>query len=155
MKTQPDKTIPAIIIIYGLIFIFPILINLNSKLTTFAILWTSCWTLLILFGLWKIEAFEIKEHKLIKTNFLGLFKHTIDMASIIRYDKKVIDTDHIKNPLNVVKLFSKDKKYLIFREVTLTTENSAKVKLDERTINTKDFDAIFNKIKGIKNRQKS
>ncbi len=153
MKTRPDKTIPTIIIAYGLIFIFPLFINLNFKLTTFSILWTTFWTLIILFGIWKIETFEIKENNLTKTNFLGLFRRTINFDSIIHYDKTEIDTDHFKNPFNIVRLFSKNKKYLIFRQITITTDKSTKMKLDERTIDTEDFNTLYNKIRGSKNRR--
>ena len=155
MKTQPDKTIPTIIIAYGLIFIFPLFINLNFKPTNFSILWTSFWALIILFGIWKIETFEIKGNELTKRNFLGFFRRTINFESIIRYDKRVIDTDHIKNPLNIVRLFSNKKKYLIFRQITITTDKKTKMKLDERTISTEDFNALYNKIKGTKNRRSS
>ena len=153
MKTRNDKTISIIIIVYGLIFIFPLLILSNFKLTTFSILWICFSILIILFGFWKIETFEITDNRLTKTNFFGLFKRTINLQKLIRYDKKVIDTDHFKNPFNIVKFFSKDNKYLVFRQITITTDKGSKLKLDERTIKTEDFNMLYNKIKAIKNRQ--
>jgi hypothetical protein len=155
MKTRTDTTIPTIIIFYGLFFIIPFFIVSNFKLTTFSIWWTGFWTLIILFGLWKIETFEIIENRLTKTNFLGLFKRTVNLENLIRYDKKIIDTDHFKNPINIVKLFSKDRRYLVFRQITILSEGSDKMTLDERTVNKEDFNKFFNKIKGHKNIKKN
>ena len=155
MKTRPDTTISTIIIFYGLFFIIPFLVVSNFKLTTFSIWWIGFWTLIILFGIWKIETFEITENRLTKTNFLGLFKRTVNLENLIRYDKKVIDTDHFKNPINIVKWFSKDKRYLVFRQITILTEGSGKMTIDERTVNKEDFNKIYDKIKGQKNRKKN
>jgi hypothetical protein len=152
MKTRTDTTISTIIIFYGLFFIIPFLVVSNFKLTTFSIWWIGFWTLIILFGQWKIETFEITENRLTKTNFLGLFKRTVKLENLIRYDKKVIDTDHFKNPINIVKWFSKDKRYLIFRQITILTEGSGsgKMTIDERTVNKEDFNKFYHKIKGYK-----
>jgi len=109
--------------------------------------------LIILFGLWKIETFEVKENKLTKTNFFGLFRRSINFESIVRYDKRVIDTDHFKNPFNIIRLFSNNKKYLIFRQITITTDKSTKMMIDERTINMEDFNTLYNKIKGGKKKR--
>ena len=149
MKTKPDKTISALLISYGLIFIFPLFFN--SSLSS--ILWTSIGALMILFGIWKIEAFEIKESKITKTNFCGLFRRTINLKSITHYVKKVIDTDHYKNPFNIVRLFSNNRKYLIFRQITIITDTNTKMKVDERTVNREDFNALYHKIKQISNRK--
>lgn len=108
---------------------------------------------MILLGLWKIESFEVKENKLIKRNFSGLFKRTINLESIVRYDKTVIDTNHFNNPFNIVKLFSSDKKYLKFRRITIITDKGAKMKFDERTIETEDFNKLYTKIKSKKNKR--
>ena len=153
MKTRTDKTISTIIIFCGLLFTMPFLIISNFKLTTFSIWWTSLWILLILFGLWKIETFEITENRLIKTNFLGLFKRTVNLENLIRYEKKVIDTDHFKNPFNIVKWFSKDKRFLVFRQITILTQGDGKMTIDERTVNKDDFNKFYDIIKGQKNRK--
>lgn len=153
MKTRTDTTIPKIIILYGLFFIIPLLIVSNFKLTAFSIWWTGFWTLIILFGLWKIETYEISEPRLTKKNFVGLFKRTVNLENLIRYDKKIIDTDHFKNPINIVKWFSKDRRYLVFRKITILTETGGKMTLDERTINKEDFNRLYDKIKGYKNRK--
>jgi len=154
MKTRTDTTIPTIIIIYGLFFIIPLLIVSNFELNTFSTWWTGIWTIIILFGLWKIEAYEISEPRLTKTNFFGLFRRTVNLEKLTRYDKKVIDTDHFKNPINIVKWFSKDRRYLVFRQITILTETEGKMTLDERTINKDDFNRLYDKIKGYKNRMK-
>ena len=151
MKIRTDKTIPAIIVICGLFFIIPLLIVSNFKLTTFSVWWTVFWTLIVLLGLWKIETFEITESQLTKTNFFGLFKQTINLGKVIRYDKRVIDTDHFKNPIYIIKWFSKDQRYLVFRKTTILTEGD-KMTLDERTVNKEDFNKLYAKIKGHKNR---
>lgn len=153
MKIRTDKTLPTVIICNGLIFILPLFINLSFKLTPFSLVWLCLNAFMILFGLWKIETFEIKENKLIKRNFSGLFKRTINLESIVRYDKKVIDTNHFNNPFNIVKLFSSDKKYLIFRRITIITDKGSKMKFDERTIETEDFNKLYTKIKSKKNKR--
>lgn len=152
MRTRADKTIPTIIIAYGLFFILPYIIVSNFKLTPFSTCWIGFWILIVFFGLWKIETFELKDGKLKKMNFFGLFQQTINLNGVIRWDKKVIDTDHFKNPMNIVKWFSKDKKYLVFRQITILTEGGGKMILDERTVNKDDFNKLYTTIKGnIKN----
>jgi len=79
---------------------------------------------------------------------MGLFRRTISLDSIIHYEKREIDTNHNKNPFNIVRLVSKNKKYLVFRQIIITTENGTKIKLDERTIYTEDFKILYNKIRG-------
>jgi len=148
MKTRKDKTIPAIIVIYGLFFTIPLLIVSEFRLTTFSLWWVGFWTLIILLGLWKIETYEITESQLTKTNFFGLFQRTINLEKLIRYDKKIIDSDHFKNPINIIKWFSKDKRYLVFRQITILTEGGGKMTLDERTVNKEDFNKLYAKIKG-------
>lgn len=147
MKTRIDHTIPLILILYGLLFIIPMLISSNFKLSAFLICWICLWSLLVLLGLWKIETIEISGSQLIKTNFLGLFKQTINLEKVIRYDKKVINSNHSQNPLNIVTLFSKNKRYLVYRQITILTKESGKMKLDERTINKEDFNILYDKIK--------
>lgn len=154
MRSRIDKTIPTIIVSYGLIFISSFLIASNFKVTTFLICWIGFWTLIILWGIWKIESFEITDNRLTKTNFIGLFKRTINLEKLIFYEKKVIDTDHFKNPINVVKWFSKDNRYLVFRKITIVTEGNSKISLDERTINKDDFSRLYDKIKRHKSRNK-
>jgi len=123
------------------------LISSNFKLSAFLICWICLWSLLVLLGLWKIETIEISGSQLIKTNFLGLFKQTINLEKVIRYDKKVINSNHSQNPLNIVTLFSKNKRYLVYRQITILTKESGKMKLDERTINKEDFNILYDKIK--------
>ncbi len=105
-------------------------------------------------GLWKIETFEISENRLTKTNFLGMFKQTINLEKIIRYEKKVIDSDFFKNPLTIIKCFSNDNRYFVFRIITIMTEGSSKMTIDERTINKEDFYKLYVKIKGRKKSKK-
>lgn len=152
MKTRIDMTIPTVIILFGLLCIIPLLVATNFKMSPISIWWAGSCTLIILIGLWKIEAFEISGNKLVKTNFMGLFKRTVNLEKLIRYEKKVIDTNHFKNPFNIVTWFSKDKKYLIYRQITILTEGNSKMTFDERTINKEDFNKLYAKIKGYKNR---
>ncbi|TXI68982.1 MAG: hypothetical protein E6Q45_04860 [Flavobacterium sp.] len=154
MKTRTDITIPIFFMLFGLFFIIPTLILSNFNLTTFGICWIGLWMLMILMGLWKIETFEISENRLTKTNFLGMFKQTVNLENIIRYEKKVIDSDFIKNPLTIIKCFSNDNRYFVFRIITILTEGSGKMTIDERTVNKEDFDKLYVKIKGRKKSRK-
>jgi hypothetical protein len=110
--------------------------------------------LMIFMGLWKIETFEISENRITKTNFLGMFKQIVNLENIIRYEKKVIDSDFIKNPLIIIKCFSNDNRYFVFRIITILTEGSGKMTIDERTVNKEDFDKLYVKIKGRKKSRK-
>ncbi len=150
MKTRTDKTISSIIIFYGLFFTMSFLIVSNFRMTTFSICWSGFWILLILFGLWKIETFEITENSLTKTNFSGLFKRTVHLENLISYEKKVIDTDLFKNPFIIVKWFSKDKRFLVFRQITILNQDGRKMTIDERTVNKDDFNKLYEKIKKLK-----
>ena len=154
MKTRTDITIPIFLILFGLFLIIPTLILSNFNLTTFGICWIGLWMLMILMGLWKIETFEISENRLTKTNFLGMFKQTVNLEKIIRYEKKVIDSDFINNPLTIIKFFSNDNRYFVFKIITILTEESTKMTIDERTVNKEDFDKLYVKIKGRKKSRK-
>ena len=154
MKTRTDITIPIFFMLFGLFFIIPTLILSNFNLTTFGICWIGLWMLMILMGLWKIETFEISENRLTKTNFLGMFKQTVNLENIIRYEKKVIDSDFFKNPLIIIKCFSNDNRYFVFRIITILTEGSGKMTIDERTVNKEDFDKLYVKIKVRKKSRK-
>lgn len=150
MKTLIDKTIPLFGMVYGMFFILLFLISFNLNQKVISVFWLFLGVLIVLFSLWKFENFEIIDDKLIKSNFLGLYKKTINLKDSFKYSKKIVNTDHFKNPLNIVKWFSSDKKYFIFRKVSVVTQSGRKITIDERTVNTKDFEILFSKIKGYK-----
>lgn len=154
MKTRSDTTIPTFFVLFGLLFIIPTLILSKFNLTTFGICWIGLWMLIILIGLWKIETFEISENQLTKTNLLGIFKQTVNLENIISYEKKVINTDFSKNPLNIIRCFSNDNRYFIFRKITILTQGSGKIIIDERTVYKEDFDKLYVKVKGSKKNRK-
>ena len=92
-------------------------------MTKSAYAWLGICVAFILLGLWKIESFEITKDKLIKTNLCGLFKRTISLNSIIRYDKRVMNTRYFfHNPFIIIGLLTDDNKYFVFRQVIITTD---------------------------------
>lgn len=105
------------------------------------------------FSLWKIETFIIIDDKLIKSNFLGLYKKTINLKDSFTYNKKIVNTNHFKNPLNIIKWFSNDNKYFIFRKVSIATQNGRKIIIDERSIKKEDFNILYKTIKSYKKHQ--
>ncbi|KAA5545638.1 hypothetical protein [Adhaeribacter rhizoryzae] len=155
MKAKSDKTIAYIIIGYGMIFIIPALVSPSLGINSPAgIFW--CVVGLILFvlpGLWKIESYELVENSLFKYNFGGLYKRTVDLTALVHYKTKLVNTDFASNPLNVVRFFSKDIKYLKYRKLTLEFEHSSKMTIDERVLEKADFNKLLNKIAGIKGRR--
>lgn len=153
MKTRIDKTIPLFIMIYGMFFILLFLFSFNLNQKAIAIFWLFLGVFIVVFGLWKIESFVVVDEKLIKSNFLGLYKKTIDLNVSFTYNKKIVNTDHFKNPLNAVKWFSSENKYFIYRKVTVVTRSGGKITVDERLIKAEDFNILYKTIKGYRKLQ--
>ncbi len=150
MRTHIDKTIPVIIMAYGVFFCLLFLISFNLNQKVISIFWLFLGLIMVFVGFWKLESYEIIDGKLIKSNFFGLYKEIIDLKIPYTYNKKIINTGHIKNPFNIVKWFSNDKKYLIFRKVNVITQSGKKITIDERTIKKDDFNVLYEKIKKYK-----
>lgn len=150
MKTKTDITISKVIIGWSVLFILPFLIWIEAISTTFGLIWISFWTFLILFGLWKVESFILSDKQLTKTNFFGLVlvKRTVDLQTLVQYHLETVDADYPRNPMNFVRLFSKDCKYLRFRKIILEFETQRKMVLDERTVDNTDFQILYAKLKG-------
>lgn len=132
---------------WSVLFILPFSIRIEAVLTTFGLIWISFWTLLILIGLWKVESFILTDKQLTKTNFLSLIKRTVDLQTLVQYRLETVDADYPRNPMNIVRLFTKDRKYLRFRKIILEFETQRKMVLDERTMNNSDFQILYAKLK--------
>jgi len=150
MKTRIDKTIPLFSMVYGMFFILLFLFSVNLNQITISIFWLFLGVLIMLFSLWKIETFIIIDDKLIKSSFLGLYKKTINLKDSFTYNKKIVNMNHFNNPLNIIKWFSNDNKYFIFRKVSIVTQNCRKITIDERSIKKEDFNILYKTIKSYK-----
>lgn len=153
MKTRIDKTIPLFSMVYGMFFILLFLFSFNLNQITISIFWLFLGVLIMLFSLWKIETFIIIDDKLIKSSFLGLYKKTINLKDSFTYNKKIVNMNHFNNPLNIIKWFSNDNKYFIFRKVSILTQNGRKITIDERSIKKEDFNILYKTIKSYKKHQ--
>ena len=153
MKTRIDKTIPLFSMVYGMFFILLFLFSVNLNQITISIFWLFLGVLIMLFSLWKIETFIIIDDKLIKSSFLGLYKKTINLKDSFTYNKKIVNMNHFNNPLNIIKWFSNDNKYFIFRKVSIVTQNGRKITIDERSIKKEDFNILYKTIKSFKKHQ--
>lgn len=132
----------------GLAMIFPFAVSTKNASFAFASIWIGMWSILVLLGLWKIEQFEIVGNKLIKINLLGSVKREYNLNNLVSHRRAIVNTDFLTNPLNLVRLFKKDQKYLVYRKVTLEFEGSRTVSIDERTMVLEDFNDLYRKIKG-------
>jgi len=153
MKTRIDKTIPLFSMVYGMFFILLFLFSFNLNQIAISIFWLFLGVLIMLFSLWKIETFIIIDDKLIKSSFLGLYKKTINLKDSFTYNKKIVNMNHFNNPLNIIKWFSNDNKYFIFRKVSIVTQNGRKITIDERSIKKEDFNILYKTIKSFKKHQ--
>lgn len=153
MKTRIDKTIPLFSMVYGMFFILLFLFSFNLNQIAISIFWLFLGVLIMLFSLWKIGTFIIIDDKLIKSSFLGLYKKTINLKDSFTYNNKIVNTNHFNNPLNIIKWFSNDNKYFIFRKVSIVTQNGRKITIDERSIKKEDFNILYKTIKSYKKHQ--
>ena len=153
MKTRIDKTIPLFSIVYGMFFILLFLFSFNLNQIAISIFWFFLGVLIMFFSLWKIETFIINDDKLIKSSFLGLYKKKINLKDSFTYNKKIVNMNHFNNPLNIIKWFSNDNKYFIFRKVSIVTQNGRKITIDERSIKKEDFNILYKTIKSYKKHQ--
>ncbi|KAA5531663.1 hypothetical protein [Paenimyroides baculatum] len=153
MKTRIDKTIPSFSMVYGMFFILLFLFSFNLNQITISIFWLFLGVLIMLFSLWRIGTFLIIDDKLIKSSFLCLYKKTINLKDSFTYNKKIVNMNHFNNPLNIIKWFSNDNKYFIFRKVSIVTQNGRKITIDERSIKKEDFNILYKTIKSYKKHQ--
>ena len=153
MKTRIDKTIPLFSMVYGMFFILLFLFSFNLNQIAISIFWLFLGVLIMLFSLWKIGTFIIIDDKIIKSSFLGLYKKTINLKDSFTYNNKIVNTNHFNNPLNIIKWFSNDNKYFIFRKVSIVTQNGRKITIDERSIKKEDFNILYKTIKSYKKHQ--
>ncbi len=147
MKTKADITISCVIIGYSCLFTVPLIIKSGFDLTAFGWLWVGFWSLVALFGVWKIEHYEINGNTLIKRNFLGAFSKKRDLNTLVKYSKKSLDTDLPTNPFNIVRFFTKRTKYLKFQQLRLEFRNQPVLKIDERTVDSKDYPLLYKQLK--------
>ncbi|QHL87306.1 hypothetical protein GU926_07615 [Nibribacter ruber] len=150
MKTKADITIPCVIIGYSCVFTLPLIIKSPLHFTEFGWLWIGFWSLVALFGIWKIEYYEITDSILTRRNFLGAFSTKRDLKNLIKYSKKNLDTDFPTNPFNIVKPFTNKTKYLKFQEIKLEFKNQSVLKIDERTVDSVDYPILFKQLKKFK-----
>lgn len=153
MRARLDKTIPLFIMVYGMFFTLLFLISFNLDQKLISIFWLFFGVLFAFFSLWKIESFIIIDDKIIKSNFLVLYKKTINLKDSFTYNKKIVNTNHFNNPLNIIKWFSNDNKYFIFTKVSIVTQNGRKIIIDERSIKKEDFNILYKTIKSYKKHQ--
>lgn len=150
MKFRPDKTLSTVMIVYAILLTLPIPFLLFSQSPIILMLFAISPVAMLMIAFFKIERIEINNNMLTKTFFFGLFSKTVDLKDITRYDKKVIDMYHYKNPLLLIGLVSKNKRYLIFRRIIVSTKKSGKLKIDENVMSTEDFNKLCSKIKSWK-----
>ncbi|GAB3829467.1 hypothetical protein GCM10028895_44360 [Pontibacter rugosus] len=100
-----------------------------------------------LFGIWKIEHYEINDNILIKRNFLGAFSKKRDLNTLVKYSKKNLDTDLPTNPFNIVRFFTSKAKYLKFQQILLEFDSQPVLKIDERTVNSMDYPLFYKQLK--------
>jgi hypothetical protein len=106
------------------------------------------------FGILKVESYILTDNHLTKTNFLGLFRRTVNLQTLVQYHQKIVDVDYTRNPMNIVRLFTKEGKYLRYRKIILEFEQHSRMVLDERTINNSDFNKLYAKLKGFQGRRR-
>ena len=152
IKLRCDHTFPILILLFGCIAIFPIIISKYS-ISLLGIIWETCCGLILFTGGWRFEHFEITGDTLIKVNLGGLYRKDLNMCHITRYTKKVIDMSHLRNPFNIIKLFCKEEKYFKFRTIKLQTTDNLTMVINERNMHSEDFKKLYHIIKTYQKRQ--
>jgi hypothetical protein len=152
IKLHCDHTFPILILLFGCIAIFPIIISKYS-ISLLGIIWETCCGLIIFTGVWRFEHFEISGDTLTKVNLGGLYRKDLNMCHITRYTKKVIDMNHFRNPFNIIKLFSKEEKYFKFRTIKLQATDNLIMIINERNMHSEDFKKLYHIIKTYQKRQ--
>jgi hypothetical protein len=147
MKTKIDFTTSIFIIYLGSIIIVPVLFSeqkLNEGIGIFGIV---LFLLMTILGIWKLESYEINSKKIIKRNFIGLFKTEHSLEEIVSLNKKFINHDFPQNPLNILKLFTNSEKYLKFHVIICKFKGNSKIKIDSRIMPKIEFEKITKKLK--------
>lgn len=152
IKLRCDHTFPILILLFGCIAIFPIIISKYS-ISLLGIIWETCCGLIIFTGVWRFEHFEISGDTLTKVNLGGLYRKDLNICHITRYRKKVIDMNHFLTPFNIIKLFSKEEKYFKFRTIKLQATNNLIMIINERNMHSEDFKKLYHIIKTYQKRQ--
>lgn len=152
IRLHCDHTFPTLILLFGCIAISPIIISKYS-MSLLGIIGETCCGLIILTGLCRFEHFEISGDTLTKVNLAGLYRKDLNMCHITRYTKKVIDMNHFRNPVNIIKLFSKEEKYFKFRTIKLQATDNLTMIINERNMQSEDFKKLYHIIKTYQKRQ--
>lgn len=156
MKIHPDHTMSNFMLIIGVFFailsVFAYF-SASDKVNVLMLFLLGISIITMMISCWWREAFEVTDDKLTKTNFLGLFKKTINLKQITRYDKKVIKMDTMYTSGNILSLLSTSNRYLVFRRITIYTKTSGKMRVDERSIKKDDFHRLFLLIKSRKGKR--
>jgi hypothetical protein len=152
IKLRCDHTFPILIVLFGCMAIFPIIISKYS-ISLLGITWETCCGLIIFTGVWRFEHFEISGDTLTKVNLGGLYRKDLNMCHLTRYTKKVIDMNHFRNLFNIIKLFSKEEKYFKFRTIKLQATDNLTMIINERNMHSDDFKKLYHIIKTYQKRQ--
>jgi hypothetical protein len=147
MKTKTDLTIAIFTICLGSIIIVPVLFSEQKLTEGVGISGIILFFLMSILGIWKLESYEINNKKIIKRNFLGIYKREYSLEKIVSLNKKFIDHDSPRNPVNILKLFTNSEKYLKFHVIICKFKGNSKMKIDSRIMSKIEFEKITKKLK--------
>lgn len=113
-------------------------------------IWITFALCIVFLGLLKIEQVHILGGTLTKTNFI--FRRKIKLDSIKRYKVKANDMNTYPqyNIAAILKIVKNGERYSKFRFLTIYTEGKWRIKIDERTMPTADFEKVLREVKKAK-----
>ncbi len=110
-------------------------------------IWITYTLCIVFLGLLKIEQVHILGGTLTKTNFI--FRRKINLDSIKRYKVKAVDLNTYSqyNIATFLKILKNGHQYSNFRVLAIYIEGKWRIKIDERTMPTADFEKVLREIK--------
>lgn len=152
IKTKINYKIPLDLIIISTILIIVSVFSESILTSSLGKIFITFLSFSLLFGLWKIEYYQLDANILKKYHFIGLIPFSYDLKQISNYQKKNYDVDFYY--LLFSGFFTKSKNYKNIRKIKLYFSDGRKVTVYENSLeNRTEINLIISQIKKYKSKE--
>ena len=147
MKTIKDPNPSRVLTAIGAILMSPVVFHFGFHLSAFGSAYVSFCVIFILAGLWRFEAYEIKEGILIKYNLGGYVKRKRTLSDLVSIKKQMLKSSIANDLLSTLYLIKKNPKYSTYRYLTLKFGSQRKLIVNELMIKRTEFNKLYRKLR--------
>lgn len=152
IKTKTNYKRPLDLIIISTVLIIVSVFSESMLTSPLGKIFITFLSLSLLFGLWKIEYYQLDGNILKKYHFIGLIPFSYDLKQISNYKKKHYDVDF--SYLLFSNFYMKEKNYKNIRKIRLYFSDGRKVTVYENSLeNRAEISLIISQIKKYKSKE--